>query len=138
MRNEFFRAEDSDKKRLKMRQIIYHRIKDIKTSDLDLILDAIDYDRQYFVKIMRNPKKFKNIVTNEIIQTSDEDIHSESFHVYGEFTCGLYKKTKDELITRQSSLNESIPAAALKHTKVIEGDSIRSLHEIVIYQPQKM
>lgn len=135
MRNGFFRAEEAKQKRSKMRQIIRRRIKDIEPNKLDLILDAIDYDRQYFVKIMRNHQKFKNIVVNEIIQTSDSDIHSESFRIYGEFTCGLYKKTKTELISEPSTLNERTPAAALKYTKNVTGGSVRSTHEIVIYQP---
>lgn len=138
MRNEFFHAEDAKQKRLKMRKIIRRRIKDIEPRKLELILDALDYDRQYFVKIMRNPQKFRNIIVNELVQTPDNDIHSESFHLYGEFTCGLYKKTETELISKQSTLNEQNPAAALKYVKTVSGGFVRSSHEIVIYQPENI
>ena len=84
---------------------------------------------------MRNPQKFRNIIVNEIIQVSDKDIHSESFYIYGEFTCGLYKKTEKELISTPSTLNEELPAAALKQTKAVHGGFVSSTHEIVIYQP---
>ena len=136
MRNEFFHAEDADKKRSKMCNLIRHRIKDIEKKHLELVLDALDYERQYYVKIMRNPQKFKNIIVKEIIQHSDENIQSESFPIYGEFTCGLYKKTETELRCEPSEMKEDTPAAAIKHTRIISGTSLRSLHEIVIYQPQ--
>ena len=135
MRNSFFHAENAKQKRVKMRQIIHHRAKNIKADDLDRILDAIDYDRQYFVKITSKPQKFKNIVVNEIIKNSDNDIHSESFRIYGNFTSGLYQKTETGLVSKPSELNESKPAAALKYTKIVSANSIRSTHEIVIYQP---
>ena len=119
-----------------MSSIICHRIKDIDKKHLELVLDALDYERQYYVKIMRNPQKFKNIVVKEIIKTPDEDTHSESFPIYGDFICGLYKKTETELVCEPSEMNEDVPAAALKHTKIVSGASPRSLHEIVIYQPK--
>ena len=135
MKNEFFHAEDAYKKRSKMREIISHRIKDIQKEHLELVLDALDYERQYFVKIMRNPKKFKNIVVNELVQSTEENVHSESFKIYGDFTCGFYKKTATELVSEQSVLDEKYPAAALKHIRIASSTKVRSVHEIVIYQP---
>lgn len=137
MRNEFFQAEDACQKRRKMRDIIRHRVKDISKAHLELVLDAIDYERQYYVKIMRNPQKFKNIVVNEFVQTPEESTQSESFHIYGNFTSGIYTRAEGKLVSEPSELEDRIPAAALKHIKIASAQGVRSLHEIVIYQPMQ-
>lgn len=121
-----------------MQDIICQRVRDINKKHLELILDVIDYERQYYVKIMRNPQKFKNIVVNECVRSSNENVHSESFHIYGKFISGVFKKTEHERISESSVLEEDLPAAALKHIRIESEQGIRSVHEIVIYQPKEV
>lgn len=133
MYNKEFHATSVEEKRCKLKKIILSRHPAISFSHMEQILSAVDYEKQYNIKVTRRIEKFKNIITNERIQTSEKDVCSSSVSIYGSFTPGFYENYYGEIKQVPSIFEHSLEAAAIKITKEKRHTVVKSIYTLVIF-----
>ena len=115
---------------------IQGKCRHLPPSRLDHILDQIDPSRRYFIQATRNPQKFLNIISAENIITEDIHVISETTLIYGTFIPGRFVNLHGVKNITVGSINEQIPAAALKSTfgnRYFPNSSVS--YALVIYEP---
>ena len=89
MYNQLFHMISLEEKQNKLRRIIKSKVPFISDIHLNQIMQYIDFDKQYTIKVISNIEKFKNIVVKERVETDSQMFSSVSIPIYGEFSPGL-------------------------------------------------
>ena len=97
-----------------LRQAILRRSPNISSDCLNMICDAINIDRRYFIKSTNDKQKFLNLITRETIITEDVRAFSEILPLYGSFQSPFFEKIGEKRFYREGNLDITGPAAAVK------------------------
>ena len=133
MYNKEFLTTSAEKKRYKLKNIILSRHPNISFEHMEQILSAVDYEKQYNIKVTKRIEKFKNIITDERIQTLEKNVCSTSVPIYGSFTSGLYENYYGETKHSPSIFEHSLEAAAIKTTKEKRHTIFKTTYTLVIF-----
>lgn len=135
MENVLFTKQKHSFKKEKIKRVILSKISDISDGNIQTILGAISFDKQYYVKVTRNPKKFLNIVTEENVCRADGFVKSKSVVVYGDCIPGSFEECLGNRKVIQGTLDIASPAAAVK--SIINNPNGKETAEyiLVIYEP---
>lgn len=135
MENKTFSSVSSGHKREKITKVILSKNQDVTLDNIDKILNSIDFKKQYFVKVLSDSTKFRNIVMNEKIVTEDRKEESNIVRVYGDFEAGLYINEAGIKTVKPGSFNPLCPAAAIKyHVSMLPTE--KKTYTLVVYQPK--
>lgn len=137
MLNKTFSSFNKFEKQAKLERVLISKQRKITSEQLQAIFNEIDVHQQYVIKGLSSAKKFKNMIVNENIHTSDKQVYSETKLIYGEFVPGLYKNVDNNVTNIVSVLNPLLPAAAVKRTEIISNGVKAILHSLILYAPEK-
>lgn len=138
MENMLFGKQKQLFKTTKLKRVILSKAPDILEDNIQKILESINVDKQYFVKVTRNPKRFLNITTQENVCRDGEAFRSECEVIYGCCSPGEFADLFGERFSREGMIDIELPAAAIKKVVTNSDDSSKvvSLY-LVIYQPNE-
>ena len=120
-----------------LRKAIQRKCLHLPACRLNKILESIDPNRRYFIQATTSPQKFLNIVTAETIQAEGTQFVSDTTPIYGTFSPGRFMNLQGNKTILSGSMDECIPAAALKSSygnRFMENQSVLS-YTLVIYEP---
>ena len=101
------------------------------------IMETIDPNRRYFIQVTNNPQKFLNIISAETIQADGKQFVSDTTPIFGIFSPGRFMNLAGKKTILTGSINEQIPAAALKSSygNRFMADKAVLSYTLVIYEP---
>ena len=106
----------------------------ISSQYLKRIVNNLNVDRTYFIKVTQDHGKFLNIATEEFVVTNDRKMISYVVPFYGDFRCGRFFKHDSNVFSEPGSMSGNHAAAALKTTICSEDGLSCVTFVIVIYE----
>lgn len=137
MENQNFRAVSVLEKQQKLKRILLSRAPGISEEQLQKIYAAIDFGQQYTIKVTRKVEKFKNIVTNELIETYEKRLKSESVPIYGCFGAGHFHNQNGMLSKQSVKINPMQAVAAIKKSVEYVDAKESVSYMLVVYCPDE-
>lgn len=125
----------AEERKAELRSVIRSRAGTISDSRLNLILDRLNVNRIYYIKVLQCPKKFLNIVTSECIGAADKKLYSITIPLYGTFSEGYFYRSESEKGILPGSIDTALPAAAVKITLENTAGRITKTYTLAIYEP---
>lgn len=139
MENVAFSMQDNSFKVNKLKKVILSKISDVSDNNIQTIIEAIDINKQHYVKATRNPRKFLNIVAEEDVSSDENFFKSQSQIIYGTCEPGIFIDKSGYRQSRQGHLDVQRPAAAVKSIISQYNDSTEKVeYLLVIYEPNEV
>ena len=116
-----------------MISVIKQRSRQIGEDHLRKILQAVDFDRQYIIKVTSSRQKFLNMAADEHIHNSTKVVTSTCKLIFGHVAIGKYSDIsgKKEMVPSQMKTG---PASVIKET-VSTFPKEQLIRTLIIYQP---
>ena len=130
----FYQISNSDK-RNKLKRVILGKNPNIPDRVLDEIVSQLDIEKQYHVKVTSKIDKFKNIITDEFVNTELKKFRSISKSLTGTFKPGIYQNTNGKVFHQDAEVKSNHIAAALKIIEEKDGLSVKKSQMVIIYIP---
>lgn len=131
MENTTFTRQNQSFKADKLRKVILSKVSDVSDENIQIICRNIDLNKQYFVKVTRNPKKFLKLIVEENVKRANEFQQGSCFYVYGKYIPGFFFEQDGIRQMREGWIDETIPAAAVK--TVVTAEKTENI--LVIFEP---
>ena len=137
MYNQIFHITSLEEKKNKLRRILKSKAPFISDAHLNKIIQFVDYDKQYTIKVTSKIEKFKNIVVREHVETTSQEFYSHSTPIYGEFTPGLFENIYGIIKKKPSQIQTFSPKAAIKEIRTLKDEKEVVEYYLVVYFPPK-
>ena len=136
MENMFFSRRSKRFKENKIKRVLCSKIPMISEENIDNILCSLDFEKQYYVKAFRNPKKFLNILTDEKVCRQEASFESKCFVVYGDCLPGSFTDVNGERSHIKAFFKNDSSMAAIKAIAYPSFDNVNRMeHMLVVYEP---
>jgi len=137
MYNQLFHITSLEEKQNKLKRVLRSKSPFISDMHLNKIIDFIDFDKQYTIKVTSNIEKFKNIVVSEYVETESLILSSFSTPIYGEFKPGLFENIYGSIKKLPSQSSPVLPKAVIKEIREQKGEKMITSYHLVVYCPPK-
>ena len=137
MYNQLFHMTSLKEKQNKLARVLKNKSPFISDEHLNKIIDFIDFDKQYTIKVTSNIEKFKNIVVSEHVETETTMFRSISTSIYGEFIPGLFENIYGTITKIPSKSSPVLPKAVVKEIIEQKNEKKTTSYHLVIYCPPK-
>lgn len=137
MYNQMFYITQLEEKQNKLKRVLRGKIPFISNIHLNEIINAVNFDKQYTIKVTSNINKFENIVVNEKVETSSMNFCSFSTPIYGDVKSGLFENYYGTIKKKSEQSNPLVPKAAIKEIHEKKNKKIITSYHLVVYHPPK-
>lgn len=137
MYNHLFHITSLEEKQNKLRRVLKGKSPFISNMHLNKIVSAVDFDKQYTIKVTSNINKFENIVVNEKVETSSLNFSSFSIPIYGDVKSGSFENYYGTIKKISCQSDPFIPKAAIKEIQEVKDEKTLTSYQLVFYVPSK-
>lgn len=137
MYNQLFHITSLEEKQNKLKRVLKGKCPFISNIHLNKIMNAVNFDKQYTIKVTSNINKFENIVVNEKVETSSMNFCSFSTPIYGDVKSGLFENYFGSIKKESCQSDPLVSKAAIKEIHEKKDEKIITSYHLVVYFPPK-